>query len=464
MNYLNSVLRFYFVSSFFIFIFFFNDISPRTSFIYSYHFITIVLMFILYFYNYNYNKNYGKAHLLMTVGIISCLFIIVNNIISYSFRGNWFVFNEADALQYHDLATLVLKTNYNIDEILKIGRATNLDFADYGMIYYTYFVYLFVESNLMVNFTFWVFNLFSAGFMFNIALNFIPKKYAYLCSMFFFTSSYISWFNSSGLKEPIMIFLILSSYSSFYKFLKTNLYNYLIWSILPILILFFFRPIVFLFILFGYLSYFFMVSNVKKIFKTIIGVVGFVAIISSSFAISEYERYTGGSTSQMVETLTTDEGMLKGGGLFFNYIVNILAALLGPFPTVYTDANFGVFKTITIDNRLVLSFYYPGLFLKILLSTAFFTGFYYSLKTKNILLIPIVLFFTLEIIGLVFTLEVLEVRKNIPHFMWFYLFIFYGVYLIDEKKIFNRYKSIFSTVNNLLLLFFLLIVIFWNLR
>ncbi len=116
------------------------------------------------------------------------------------------------------------------------------------------------------------------------------------------------------------------------------------------------------------------------------------------------------------------------------------------------------------DARLALSFLYPGLLIKILLSTAFIVGFYYSIKNKVVLFIPISVFFVSEIFALVFTLEALELRKGLPHFIWFYLFIFYGVYLIDEKNIFLKYKSLFKTLNGLLLIFYVLLIIFWNLR
>ncbi|MFY7811553.1 MAG: hypothetical protein ACOVQ2_07470 [Flavobacterium sp.] len=126
--------------------------------------------------------------------------------------------------------------------------------------------------------------------------------------------------------------------------------------------------------------------------------------------------------------------------------------------------SFGIHKIMDFDARLALSFLYPGLLIKILLSTAFIVGFYYSIKNKVVLFIPISVFFVSEIFALVFTLEALELRKGLPHFIWFYLFIFYGVYLIDEKNIFLKYKSLFKTLNGLLLIFYVLLIIFWNLR
>jgi hypothetical protein len=462
--YINNVLRAYFVAGLFIFLFFLDQISDRTSFIFSYHFVTVVLMFIFHFYNTNYNKNFGLSHLLLTVGIISAVYIVLNNIISYIYRENFFVFNEADALEYHNLAIGLMDGNYTIGEVLKQYRATNLDFSDYGMIYFTYINYLIFESNLMVNFSFWVIGLFSTRFMYHISLNFVDKKHAYLATLFLFTSSFIQWFNSSGLKEPIMIFLILMSYFYFYKYLKNKGLTYFLMIIAPLVLLLFFRPAVTLFILFGYFFYFFLQMRVNKYFKNFIILAFVLLFVSTNVVKSEFEKYTGGGTDQMIENLQVEEGMVKGGGLVFNYIVNIIASIFGVFPTVYTDANFGIHKILSVDNRLLLSFHYPGLMLKVFFSTAFLVGFYYSIKNRIVLLIPITFFFITEMFALIFTLEALELRKSLPHFIWFYLFIFYGIYLIEQKNIFAKYKSIFSTVNNLLLIVYFTLIIFWNLR
>jgi hypothetical protein len=464
MNYLNSVVRMYFISSIFIFIFFLKDISSHATLVYYYHFFSILFVGAIYFYYNNYFKQYQIKTLYWIVGIVSAYFIISNNLISYLYRDNFFVFNEADALEYHSIAKALHNGNYSINEVLNQQRATTLDFSDFGMVYYTYFFYLFTDSNLIINLSFWALGLFSAKYMFEISLHFMSRKYAFLSSMFLFTSSIMNYYNSTGLKEPVMVFLILMSYKNYFTFVQKKQNIALIYSIIPLILLLFFRPVVAIFILLGYGLYAFLKSNIISYVKNLLIILFIITFTFSSVFISEFKRYTGGSTTQMLENFQQEEGMIKGGGLLFNYFVNIVASIFGVFPNVFTDTNFGIYKIMDFDSKLALTFLYPGLLIKVLLGTAFLVGFYYSIKNKIYLFVPISVFFVSEIFALIFTLEALELRKGLPHFIWFYLFIFYGVYLIDEKKIFLKYKSIFNTINGLLLIFYVSLIIFWNLR
>lgn len=158
----------------------------------------------------------------------------------------------------------------------------------------------------------------------------------------------------------------------------------------------------------------------------------------------------GGDIDQMIAGKES-EGMIKGG-VIFTYLVNTIAGLIGPFPTLLPN------------EKTLLSFYAPGLIYKIFISIPFLFGIVYVFIKKKFIYYPIALFVLLEMSSIVFILEALELRKSLPHFPFIYLisFGFISSYASGEinKK---RRKSIITIFNfSFIIIFFL--ILYWNYR
>jgi hypothetical protein len=453
MKNLNFILRFYILTGFFYFIYYLNAVSDKYLIIHFYHFFCLLLLGGVYIYliQFKKNSNYSLNNLILLVAFISLVLIVCNNYLSYSLRGNYWVFCEADDLEYDKVARALNSSSMSFSGVLKSVGLSNLDFSDYGMIFYTSLIYSIFDSNLMINLSYWVLGLVSAKLMFELAGLFMEKKYAFFSTLLFFTSSFMGWFNSSGLKEPLMVFLVLLAFRNYgYYMNKSKKNRYLLPFSLSIIALLFFRPVLSIFIVFSTLATSLLSSNVKRFQKVLIIILSIILIYSFNFLfLLEFNRYTGGSYDQMVESLYSEE-VIVGSNIYFNSIVQIISAI------------FGVFPTINPDVRLLLSFFYPSLILKIFLGLFYTIGIYIAFKKNDVIILPIVLFSLIEIVALIFTFEVLELRKNIPHFMMYYLLMFYAINKIEKASV--KIKSNIAFLNYIYIFVSFTLIFFWNNR
>lgn len=451
MKFFNQILLFYIFSTFLFFLIYSFGISSESLPIFIYHSIVSFCSGILFLiYNNKKKYTYSSLNLQFIVGFFSFVLIICNNLISYIYNDNFFVFNQADALEYHNIALGLVHSDKDLHQVLNSLGYTFLNFGDYGMIYFTYFLYNFVESNLFVNCIFWIIGLFSVKYLFLISKNFMDSKYAFLCALVYGCSSFLQWFNSSGLKESFMVFLVIWSFYFFYEIIKLKVKKkiYYVYLLIPILLLIFFRPVVTVFIITSMiLGYLLIIKlDVKKLFIIFISLLGLSFFLDN--ILSELEAYTGGNINNMIENLESEDGMIKGGSLVFNYFVNIFSGFFGPFPSYNTDKN------------LLLSFFAPGLTLKVLLGFVFIFSLQKIIKNKYMLISPLIIFFLIEVLSLIFVLEVLELRKGMPHFFIFYIIIFYGLYQLNFIK--NKFKHL--TYNLLFMVIFACLIVYWNQR
>jgi hypothetical protein len=451
MKQLSFTLKFYLFSGIFFFFYFSNIVSQDFFYVHLYHFLSIILLFFVYNRLTFKFEGFSLSNLLLNVSIISLIWIIADNIISYHYRGNFWVFNEADSIEYDKAASALLKSNLSFVEVLRSVGLGNLDFSDYGMIVYTYLNYVIIESNLMVNFSFWVIGILNAKLMYEIGLFSMDRRNAFFCALLFTTSTFMGWFNSSGLKESFMIFLVVLAFRNYYYYLyKGKLLKNVLFILIPIFLLFFFRPIVSIFFLFSIFATYVLNSSASLFRRTSIVIIGLIFVFGFNFIIvQEFNRYTGGSFDNMIEGLYAEE-MVVGGNLFFNYAVQIISAV------------FGVFPSINPEFRLLLSFFYPSLLLKILLGFFFIHGTYRAIKKKHIIMLPIVIFCYTEIVALATTLEVLELRKNMPHFMMYYFIMFFSISTLDDESIKNR--KLISSFNWYYSLIAFALILYWNSR
>ena len=415
-----------------------------------------IFTFVLYSLSLNYllkqpETFYSKSNLLILISFFSFIIIASYKYISFYYNDNFFVFSEADALTYYKYSLHMAGMPF-IEGIKYYLNYYSYD--DLGAVLFGSLFYRFIDSIIILNFFYIICGVITALAIYDISSNFMSLKYAFLCATAYSLSSFILWFQSSGLKESLMCMLVVLFFHRYYNMIKKkNLFQFVMPSLL-LLGLMLFRPAI-LFFCVGSVGISLTVKKRKGATGLLIMIIVFALFIFlSSFVESSYKYYTGGGDFNRLINAREADGMVKGG-LHFTYAVNVLAQFLGPLPTISSSKN------------PLLSFFSAGLIYKVLLSVLFWFGVYYIYKLKVESLYPLIFFAFFEMVGLLVILEGLELRKSLPHFFVIYIIAFWFMdkfdstnILLNGRKSRKRLNSIFSLSS--IIVFFL--ILGWNVR
>jgi hypothetical protein len=441
---LKRINIFYLIISIFLYIILFNNSSDEFNFIVPLAIFTTIIYSITLHLSYQIQKS--RTILAIEVFIYSAIFIFLYNSISYTYRGNFFLFSESDAVFYE---TQVLKL---IDMPFSEAIAyylTYMSLDDLGMILILLPLYYINDSNLLLNLFYLFVNILIALNIFSLSQNFMSKKYAFLVSISYTLSSFSLFFHSSGLKESFMVLLIILSYNFYYKFLKNKNFLYLLLSLMFISSLLFFRPAISAMIIISLGLGSILQKKASFTIKIISSLIIIFLIAIADILIAIVNHYMVGGFDTLIYSRES-EGMIIGS-LSFTYAVNILAQLIGPLPTLISE------------NKVMLTFFAPGLIYRILLSFPFWLGVLYIYKTKNDKLYPLVFFVIMEMSALALLLEGLEFRKALPHIGIVFIIAFWFMDKYDNRLIIVKRKvfRIFFFFS----IFILGVLIFlWNLK
>ena len=408
-------------------------------------YVNIFCFFIYYFILHSEVRNRHTIELKTIVFYSSLLSVSIYNLVSYIYEGHFLMPNPADANNYDYYSKRLAQMN--ISEGIKYLSSLGWGIDDWGAPLFISTFYRIIPSNLFINFIYIILGIFSAQGLFSISRRFMSPNYARVCAITFSISSYMIYYYSSGLKEAIMVFLVIKMFEHYYKYQISKKNSSLIFMIISTALLIFFRPpIMFFFIgAIGIASLLQVKQRVSSAFLIIIVIAA--VLISSSLLESNYNRFLRGG-----EIGNVDEAMVYQGNKVFTYFVNTLAQLIGPLPTVSPDINSGT-----------LSFYSSGLIFRVLISFPFWVGVYFIIKRKIIVLYPLIFFIIMEMVSLILIIEGLELRKSLVHLPFVYVIAFWYMNKYDNKE------SLFSNrvVKNMLGIVPLtafLIILFWNLR
>ena len=426
---------------------------PKLDFTYGGLYCLNILMFIGYYIVLRTQSSRGDSYYTverLVWFLFGCgfIFITMYNIISFIYNQNYFVFSEADAGVYH-LESIIMSNKSFSDSIHYF--LNNWTFDDLGAVLVISSLYRLYISNLIVNIFYLILLMFSGLGMYKIGCYLMDKKYAYFAALTFSLSSFNIWYHSSGLKESVMIFLTIFSFLQYYHFMKTKSLKYLFYIIPFLLSLMFFRPAV-MFLIVGSILISYLLGRKRNIIELLLIVVLIIGLIISypylGIIINKFIGSEG--VYRMIESKEL-EGMVKGS-VAFTYMVNILAGLIGPLPTILPNMKIG------------LSFYAPGLIYKALISIPFWFGIYTIYKRNLYIFYPIAIFVVLESASLILILEGLELRKSMPHLPFIYIVGFAFLSYIDNNNLIlfqrNRIYNFFNT--SYFVIFFL--ILYWNLR
>jgi len=372
----------------------------------------------------------------------------VFNLISNIYNQNYFVFSVADAVTYHNQALIMASKSFTngIRYYLRYNSTEDL-----GAVLMISTLYRIIESNLFLNIFYVFVGILTAFGMFSISKNMMSVKNAFLCGLTYSISSFVLWFHASGLKESFMIMLVVLFFDHYYKYMRNTRIRHLVFASVILIPLMLFRPAILFLCLGAILISFFLMH--KRTFSSFISVLlALLAIIfSSSYIEHTSNRYVPGSVEQMIK-IKESTGMVKGSKLF-TYSVNIMAAAIGPLPTLLPN------------KKTTLSFYSVGLIYRIFLSFTFWFGIYYAYKTRSTTVYPLILFALMEMSSLVLILEGLELRKSLPHFPAIFIVSFWFLDTYNRNTIIKPQSKLrLERIVNLSIIFFFILIILWNKR
>ena len=427
-------------------------LSPKVSGEYLLITLFAIFSFISYFtilyVNSSINvKFHTKTYLGIEVFIYSILFVAIQNLISYHYTNNFFMFSDSDAFTYHLKTIDILHMSF--ENAIK-HYLNSMSFDDLGIILILYPLYHISESNLILNFFYLFVAVITALSIFRLSENFMTKKYAFLSSLSYSLSSFVLFFHSTGLKESFMVMLVVLSFDLYYKFLRTKNILNLIGALLFMGFLLLFRPAIAGMII-GSIGFGSLISKKGGISIKIISFFIFIFLIfMSDSIIAIIKVYTTGGFETLIYARES-QGMIKGG-ITFTYAVNILAQAIGPLPTIISP------------DKILLAFYAPGLIYRVLLAFPFWFGIIYIYKTKSYKLYPLIIFVIMEMLALIFLMDGFELRKAIPHISIVFVIAFWfldnydrGIIRFQKRKRFNQFFK-FSIFILIWLIFY------WNFR
>ncbi|BDX37492.1 hypothetical protein CYCD_08470 [Tenuifilaceae bacterium CYCD] len=393
-------------------------------------------------------KYYTEKRLVLLVFIYSFISVAIYNIISYYYRGNLFVFSEADALFYDRESRIMAGMSFS-DGIK--NYLNNMLLEDLGAVLVISSLYRIIESNLLLNFVYIIIGAFTALCIFRISKKFMSIKYAFLCALTYSVSSFVLWYHASGLKESFMVMLVVVFFDQFYQFYINKKYIAVLYCIISLLALLLFRPVI-VFLCIGALSIGVLLSKKVNTFSLVILVLFFIiTIYLSNYISTESSRFIYNSNDELID-IKEKSGMVKGGVLF-TYITNIVAATIGPMPTLQPN------------EKIILSLFSPGLIFRVLIGAVLWFGVFYIIKTREGDIFPLVLFYLLEAASLVYIMESLELRKSLPHFPMIYIISFWFLDKYNNLNHLNsNVKQRIRIIINLSSFLFALLIIYWNYR
>lgn len=334
------------------------------------------------------SKNLG-----ITIFAYSIVFVTLYLLMSDFYVDNTFLFSEADARHYEKGSFELLDVPFEGWVAHKIKGGANFD--DWGASMTMSMMLHIIPSKLFVNFCYILLDTLSGLCLFKMGKTIMTARYAYVAALSYAISSYSLFFMGSFLKEEIMVTIVIISLYFLCMYRYYGKVGYLICGGFFSILVLFFRPAVAIFIWasFMVMLYFKSKNGVFRSLAVIITLTVFIAAFGLIQASSE--KYTGGG--EVMETY-------ESAGVFQKAVL-VAGALIGPFPQLLQIG----------ENMNYKGLYGAGLFFKLMLMTAFWTGLWHAIRHQHTEVLPIYMFVVAEMLGLSVALDGLELRKSMPH-------------------------------------------------
>lgn len=408
-------------------------------------FLINILYILLFCYLFNRILFRSSEHFFSTktifniVFFLSIFFLILYKSFFYYYSNSYFEFSAKDTLQYDQEAKMLLKNGLQgIRDFLFYGG----EMEDLGAIIVTAISYLIYPSTIVFN----ILNVFigacTAVYVFKICSYFFSRRYAFLAAFSYSASSFAVYLYATGMKETIFVSIIVTAFYHLLVFWKTKSVKNLIYGILFLSLIVFFRPAVLILACIGILSANMLVGKRNKYFYiSILLVIGlsFYFLDKLIYYQSLYSNITDNSVISEKNTLAPTK---------FNFFISYVSGLIGPFPSY-----------APIKGKEQQAFYALGISFRVLMSFFYFYGLYLAFKLKNFGVLAMGLFALFEILVLSSIMESFELRLNSPHLCFVYIVSFYAIANIDYKNESRKFYYV-----KYIYIFLFILILFWNYR
>ena len=339
------------------------------------------------------------------------------NILFFIDHGDFLAFQASDSTGYRSIAENMAKAP--IKTIFsKIPWYLGND--DKGFVVYAGLLYRLIPSNLTLNFFNLFLNLATVTLIYKIGKFILSEKGAFLSALIFGLATYTVFYQASGLKESLMVFLTVGAFYFFIRSFESLPPSVFFLALLCCLLLVFFRvPIAFFLLISGAIYLFFKKKGTSMLGPPIIFFSLIIGIVFLVFFDSYLIRYTYSIDKVIAIKETVFQHNLRFAGL-----VSTVSGLFGPFPTL-----------IPFPGKENTSIFGGSLILKIFISAYFFVGAYFAYKSRDAIALSLAMFCLLEIVGLCYLMETMELRKSFPHIAFFVLIAIYGFENLEKQAL-----------------------------
>ncbi len=446
---LGFINKLYLLMGIFIYFGLISKVESEYMLLYSFAIFSFFSYFGVLYINSNMNaRYYNTSFLTIETFVYISIFVILQNYLSYVYSGNFFVFSVSDAYFYHTQASILVNMPLKdaIEHYLNI-----MSFDDLGIILILYPLYKIAPSNLMLNFFYIFVGTITALGIFDIAKNFLSRKYAFVATIAYSLSSFVLFFHASGLKESFMIMLVVMAFVFYYRFSNEGKISYAIYTLLFLAALFLFRPAISAMIVGAIIFSSLFTKEGNKVVKIVSFILLLVMIAMKNFLLAKMAEYTAGGVDSLISARESQGAII--GSLPVTYVANIISQAIGPLPTM-----------IASETKILTTLYSSGLLYKTLISLPFWWGVYYAFVGKRNQIYPIILFTIFEMASLVFLLDGFELRKAMPHIPFVYIVAFWFLDKYDNRIIRIKRPQLFRYAFYVSIAFLSLLILYWNFR
>lgn len=389
---------------------------------YFYYFLVIVVSFLLFgaimiSVNNRRKKFYTYKNLILIVFVVAILETLLFKLFSFYISHNTFVFASRDGMLYYSVSVKMAQMSFQ-EGLDYLSNRLGFGFDDWGVFFLFSIVFRWIASNDFLSLVHCILGVLISIMLFNIGRCFMPRRYAFIAALSFSIASFMILSYATSVKQTMMTFLIVAVFNYFFVYIRTKKIAFLIVSFILILLVFFFRIPTALLLLFS-LGLTLILMYMKGALGITLGVFFSLAICSTSFFATTYDRYLrSGDTEAIIDR----KNELAGETGLVNQLADPVAALVGPFPSVY------------IKSIKATTLYAPGLLFRFLLSAPFIAGTYFIIKKRYIKMYSLILFFLMNALGVAISVKGLESRLSIPHLAMAYIVAFWFMAKHDYDK------------------------------
>ena len=387
---------------------------------------------------------YTERTLLIIVFVYSSFWVINMNLFYFYDHGDFFQFVSRDELKYDRLSRMMAEMPF-IDSIKHF--LTRYSYEDLGAVIYISSVYRIIPDTLLLNFANIICGIYSSIILYRIGKMFMPYKYAFMCSLAYYLSSFICAFESWGLKEMFFSLIVISVFYHLFLFFYSRKRKSLLWAILGGGAVMLFRPAVLAMMILS-LGAWFLLNRYGSSLRNMIFVL--ITALLFIYMSSSLDRMTQ-RFSSFERSVEIRSSVVQESGSSIALAAAGLSSILGPMPNMLTR--------LEKKNN---SFYSTGLLFRVLLSVPFWFGVIHIIKNRVVSFYPIVVMCLLGIGSLFYIMESYELRYHLTYLPFVFIVAFYYLSHLNEVKSVRALRK--KRLIEFGYLFTFVLMVFWNLR